>query len=352
MYRWVRPLLFLFPAELAHRFGLWALRCLGAVGFLRDRVRKRRMRDLPELSCQRFGLHFATPLGVGAGLDKSGTAASGLFALGFGFVEVGTVTPRAQPGNPAPRLFRIPEDQALINRMGFNNPGAGEVVRNLRSVFRPGPLGLNIGKNKVTPEEEAVSDYAAAARAVRDAADYVVINVSSPNTPGLRDLQRPERLAPILAAVKVEILGKPLLVKFSPDLEDPDLDAVCDAARAAGVAGLIATNTTATRPSASGVYGEAGGLSGQPLKDAARRALRRARGRVGSEMVLVGVGGMENAADLLERLQDGASLLQAYTALIYGGPGWPRSVSIELARLLRAAGFRSVDEAVGSRGVS
>jgi dihydroorotate dehydrogenase len=348
MYRLVRPLLFLLPAELAHHLGLIAMRWLGALGFVRRRLRRRLTPDLPELACERFGLQFATPLGVGAGLDKAGDAASGLFALGFGFVEVGTVTPRAQPGNPRPRLFRVAADGALVNRMGFNNPGAEAVVARLRGAFRPGPLGLNLGKNKLTPEEGAAADYATAARAVRDIADYVVINVSSPNTPGLRDLQRVERLVPLLEAVRAELPGKPLLLKLSPDLDDPGLDALCDAVKAAGLAGVIATNTTLTRPSAVGSYAEQGGLSGRPLAPLARRALQRVHRRLGVSVALVGVGGLESPADLLERLRDGASLLQAYTGFIYGGPGWPSRATLGLARELRAAGFRSVDEAVGA----
>jgi len=347
MYRWLRRLLFLLPAETAHRLGLWALRWVGRVGFARRRLR-RRLPDLPELACERFGLRFASPLGVAAGLDKEGTAVSGLFALGFGFVEVGTVTPRPQPGNPRPRLFRIPADEALVNRMGFNNPGAAAVTDNLAGAFRPGPLGLNLGKNKNTSDSEAVADYLEAGRVVRGVADYLAVNVSSPNTPGLRDLQRAERLAPLLEALRREVPERPILLKFAPDLTDGELEALCDVALSAGVAGLIATNTTLWRPSPAGAYSETGGLSGRPLAPMASHALRVAYRRTRGELPLVGVGGISTPEDLLARLRDGASLLQAYSAFIYGGPGWPRTATLGLARLLRAAGYRAVDEAVGN----
>ncbi len=346
MYRWLRGFLFLLPAETAHRLGMWVIRLAGRLGFVRRRLR-RQLPDLPELGCERFGLRFSTPLGLAAGLDKEGLAVSGLFALGFGFLEVGTVTPRAQPGNPRPRLFRVPMDRALVNRMGFNNPGVEAVVRHLDGAFRPGPLGVNLGKNKDTPDADAVSDYLAVARAVRRVADYLAVNVSSPNTPGLRDLQRVERLAPLLEALKQEVPDRPILLKFSPDLADRELEALCDVARAAGVAGLIATNTTLWRPSLTGAYREAGGLSGRPLSDLASRALRLAHARTRGELPLVGVGGLSSPEDLLSRLRDGASLLQVYSALIYGGPRWAIGATVGLARLLRTAGYRSVDEAVG-----
>lgn len=348
MYRWLRRLLFLLPPELAHHLGMLALRLVGSWGFARRRLHKRLTPDLPELCCQRFGLQFGTPLGVAAGLDKTGGAAGGLFALGFGFVEVGTVTPRPQPGNPKPRLFRVAADGALVNRMGFNSPGASAVVARLQGGFRPGPLGLNIGKNKLTAESDAIDDYVAAARAVRELADYVVVNVSSPNTPGLRNFERVDWLLPLLTAVRVELPSKPLLLKISPDLDDAGLDALCDAAQEAKIDGLIATNTTVSRPSGEGAYGEAGGLSGRPLGSLSRRTLQRAFGRLPRGVPLIGVGGLETAADLLERLREGASLLQAYTGLVYGGPGWPSQITLGLARDLRAAGFRSVDEAVGA----
>ena len=298
-------------------------------------------------NCERFGLRFPTPLGIAAGLDKEGSAVSGLFALGFGFVEVGTVTPRAQPGNPRPRLFRIPSDQALVNRMGFNNPGAKAVVVHLEGAFRPGPLGINLGRNKDTPDADAVSDYLEVAREARPVADYLAVNVSSPNTPGLRDLQRVERLGPLLEALKREVPDRPILVKFAPDLDDGDLEALCDVASSAGVAGLIATNTTLWRPGSAGAYREVGGLSGLPLGPLASRALRIAYARTRGALPLVGVGGLATPEDLLSRLRDGASLLQGYSAFIYGGPGWALEATLGLAKLLRTAGYRTVDEAVG-----
>ena len=350
MYRWVRALLFLLPAELTHAIGLWAVRWSGRLGFVRRRLR-RLTPDLPELACQRFGLQFPSPLGLAAGMDKDGTAAAGFFALGFGFVEVGTVTPRRQRGNPRPRLFRAVADEAIVNRMGFNNRGATAAARRLWTLARPGPLGLNIGCNKNTPEDGAAADYLAAARAVRQVADYIVVNVSSPNTPGLRDLQRAERLRPLLTALRADVPERPLLLKFAPDLGDDELFALCDVALETGVAGLIATNTTLWRPSTQGAYGEAGGMSGRPLAARAERALALAYGRVGARLPLVGVGGLVDAASFLSRLRAGASLLQAYSAVVYGGPGWARASTLDLARLLRSQGYRSVDEAVGHNAV-
>jgi dihydroorotate dehydrogenase len=346
MYRWLRRLLFLLPAETAHRLGMWAIRWMGRLGFARRRLR-RRLPDLPELVCERFGLRFPSPLGVAAGLDKEGSAVSGLFALGFGFVEVGTVTPRPQSGNPRPRLFRVGNDEALVNRMGFNNPGTQAVIANLGGAFRPGPLGVNLGKNKDTSDADAIADYLAVGRLARGAADYLAVNVSSPNTPGLRDLQKAERLAPLLEALRREIPDRPILLKFAPDLAERDLEAMCDVATSAGVAGLIATNTTLWRPSSAGAYREQGGLSGRPLGPLASQALRIAYRRTRGVLPLVGVGGLSSPEDMLSRLRDGASLLQAYSAFIYGGPGWASSTTLGLCRLLRAAGYRSVDEAVG-----
>jgi len=346
MLRWLRLLLFLLPAETAHAIGLWVIRQCGRMGFLRRRLR-RRLPDLPELHCERFGLQFPTPVGIAAGFDKEGSAVSGLFAMGFGFVEVGTVTPRPQPGNPRPRLFRVRPDGALINRLGFNNPGAEALVAHLAGAVRTGPLGINLGKNKDTPEAEAASDYLTVGRTVRAVADYLVVNVSSPNTPGLRHLQKVERLTPLLSGLVAEIADRPILLKFSPDLDEGELEALCDVAVASGAAGLIATNTTLWRPSGAGSYREAGGLSGRPLAPLASRALRIAHARTKGSLPLVGVGGLSTSEDLLARLRDGASLLQAYTAFIYGGPEWPVDMTLGLSRLLRKAGYRSIDEAVG-----
>ncbi len=350
LYRVLRALLFLLPAETAHDVVLSMVRWFGRRTGLRQRVRRRLLPDLPELASRRFGLQFSHPIGLAAGLDKTGAAASGFFGTGFSFIECGTFTPRAQPGNPRPRLFRVPGDHALVNRMGFNNPGAERAVQNLSTAWRPGPIGVNLGKNKDTPEEEALKDYVDALRTIGATADYFVVNVSSPNTPGLRRLQQPEKLLPLLQGlrrVSDETCRRPVLVKISPDLSEEELRGVCEATLAAGMQGLIATNTTLARPTQEGRYLEQGGLSGAPLEGLAARSLQLAHAYTRGRLPLVGVGGLSTGVEVLARVRLGASLVQAYSGFIYGGPGWVGRAVRELAAELRKAGFRSLDEAVG-----
>jgi dihydroorotate dehydrogenase len=303
-----------------------------------------------------LGLSFPGPVGLAAGFDKDARGTRGLAALGFGFVEVGTVTARAQPGNPKPRMFRLPADRALVNRMGFNNAGAAAAAAALdrsrgRSRARPGGsvVGVNIGKTRAVPDAGAAADYAASARAVAAVADYVVVNVSSPNTPGLRDLQAADRLKPVLVAVRTAldaaVSGRrvPLLVKIAPDLADADVDAVADLALELGLDGIIATNTTVSRaglasPAAEVAAAGAGGLSGPPLRARALEVLTRLHARAGDRLVLIAAGGIETPDDAWERLRAGATLVQAYTGFVYGGPLWPRRMHAGLARRIRAAG--------------
>jgi dihydroorotate dehydrogenase len=304
------------------------------------------------LRVRALGLEFPGPVGLAAGFDKDARGTRGLAALGFGFVEVGTVTARAQPGNPRPRMFRLPADRALVNRMGFNNAGALAAAARLRGRGRGGPVvGVNIGKTRVVPDEEVAGDYAASARAVAGVADYVVVNVSSPNTPGLRDLQATDRLRPVLVAVRAALDASgggrsggrvPLLVKIAPDLADADVDAIADLALELGLDGIIATNTTVSRdglasPSSQVAAAGAGGLSGPPLRARALEMLVRLRARAGDRLVLIAVGGIETPDDAWERLRAGATLVQAYTGFIYGGPLWPRRMHAGLARLARSA---------------
>jgi dihydroorotate dehydrogenase len=310
-------------------------------------LRRRCLPDEPALRVRALGLDFPSPLGLAAGFDKDAAHVDALAALGFGFVEIGTVTAEGQEGNPRPRMFRLPADRALINRMGFNNGGAAAAAARLARRRDPGVVvGINIGKTKAATD--AAADYRASAAALAPLADYLVINVSSPNTPGLRDLQAVEQLEPIVAAVR-EGMGEstvPLLVKIAPDLADADVDAVADLALRIGLDGLIATNTTISRDGLATPPGDvaalgAGGLSGAPLADRSLAVLRRLRDRVGEDFTIISVGGVENASDAWARLAAGATLVQAYTAFIYGGPLWPRRVSRGLAERAREAGSNS-----------
>ena len=300
---------------------------------------------LPSAPVRALGLTFPHPLGLAAGFDKNAVGIDGLGALGFGHVEIGTVTGEPQPGNPRPRLFRLTADRAIVNRMGFNNDGA-EVVATRLAAWRAGGgrtiLGVNIGKSKVVPEHEAAGDYEKSAGLLAPYADYLVVNVSSPNTPGLRDLQAVEKLEPILAAVRRradEVRPDhrvPLLVKIAPDLGDDDVAAVADLAKASALDGIIATNTTISRdglatpaPSVEGIG--AGGLSGRPLTRRSEDVVRMLRQRVGPDLTLVGVGGITTVDDARRRLAAGADLLQGYTAFVYEGPLWPRRIVRGLA---------------------
>jgi dihydroorotate dehydrogenase len=382
-----RVLLRRLPAEMAHAAGFWLIRMAGAVPGGAWLLRRWFMPRDPVLRVQALGLDLPGPLGLAAGFDKDARGADALGALGFAFVEVGTVTAQAQPGNPRPRMFRLPADRALINRMGFNNAGAAVAAERLRrrraaalrdtaqpqraSALRPRDgsqpvaVGVNIGKTKAVPPDEAIADYVASARLVAGVADYVVVNVSSPNTPGLRDLQAASSLRPLLAAVREALDGAtvrggdqgtrrvPLLVKIAPDLADGDVDAIADLAVELGLDGIIATNTTIARPDlATGpavvAAAGAGGLSGAPLRPRALEVLRRLHARAGDRLVLIAAGGIETADDAWERIAAGATLIQAYTGFIYGGPRWPRRLQEDLARRVRDAGLTSISDVRGT----
>ncbi|AZA11437.1 quinone-dependent dihydroorotate dehydrogenase [Corynebacterium gerontici] len=299
-----------------------------------------------------FGVRFPRPLGLAAGFDKNGEAADAWDAIGFGYAELGTVTASPQPGNPQPRLFRLPKDKAILNRMGFNNVGAAEVAGNLRRRHHEGVVGINIGKTKVVAAEDAVADYRRSASLLGDLADYVCVNVSSPNTPGLRDLQAVESLRPILAAVQAATT-KPVLVKIAPDLSDEDVDAVADLALELKLAGIVATNTTISRDGLRSDTAQveamgAGGISGPPVVDRALEVLKRLHTKVDGKLVLIGVGGISTPQQAWERIAAGATLLQGYTAMIYGGPDWIRDIHLGLAQQVREHGLSNIAEAVGS----
>ena len=338
MYRLIRPLLFRLGPERAH--GL-ASAWLRATARLPSRT--------PTLPVRAFGLSFPNPLGLAAGMDKGEALAGSWFRMGFGHVEIGTVTPLPQAGNPRPRLFRLPEHEGLINRLGFNNDGAGTVAGRLRRLRRqPGPIGINIGKNKDTPNDRAVEDYLAAFRALAPFADYVTINVSSPNTPGLRALQ--SALGGLVGAIVHErsALGKalPILVKLSPD--EDRLEEMAISAVDAGADGIVATNTTTDRSPVAGHphAQEAGGLSGAPLRPRALEACKRVYRAVGKRVPIVGAGGIATAEDAYARIRAGATLVQVYTALVYQGPALPRRIVQGLGRLLSRDAL-SLTDAVG-----
>jgi dihydroorotate dehydrogenase len=329
--------------ERAHHLGFGAIRAAAAVPGGAAALRAALGPRDPQLRVKALGLEFPGPFGLAAGFDKNALGIDGLAALGFAFVEIGTVTAQAQPGNPAPRMFRLLRDRCLINRMGFNNDGANVVAGRLaRRAARlkssstgsrsPVILGVNIGKTKIVPEEEAVADYVFSATQLAPYADYLTVNVSSPNTPGLRNLQAVEVLRPLLLAVREAADGAagrrvPLLVKIAPDLADADVEAVADLAVEIGLDGIIATNTTISRaglrtPQAEVEACGAGGLSGPVLLPRALEVIRALRARVGPEMALVGVGGITTAADAQAFLEAGATLVQGFTGFIYEGPFW------------------------------
>lgn len=326
-------------AESAHHTAFRAIRAARPVLAARGRGVRRRATPV-----QAMGLTFPGVLGLAAGFDKNAVGVDALAALGFSFVEIGTVTGEGQPGNDRPRLFRLPQDRAIVNRMGFNNDGAEVVARRLAARAagrheRDVVLGVNIGKTKVVPEDEAVADYEKSTRLLAPHADYLVVNVSSPNTPGLRDLQAVDKLRPLLEAVRrvadeVTPVRVPLLVKIAPDLSDEDVLAVADLALDLRLDGIVATNTTISREGLASTPDEiaavgAGGLSGAPVRHRANEVMRMLRDRVGPDLTLIGVGGISTPQDARERLEAGATLLQAYTGFVYGGPAWP-------ARLQRA----------------
>ncbi|HUD37266.1 MAG TPA: dihydroorotate dehydrogenase (quinone) [Streptosporangiaceae bacterium] len=404
------------PAETAHTLGFWLIRSCSAVPLLRVLVRAWLARPDEVLAVRALGLDFASPVGLAAGFDKDARAPDAFGMLGFAFVEVGTVTAEAQPGNPKPRMFRLPADRALVNRMGFNNHGAAAAAARLRArrarrsgavgparpvgqsrvVGRPRPasrsgavgrarpvgqpgavgrarpvgqplgrpvvVGVNIGKTKAVPYADVIGDYVASAKAVGREASYLVVNVSSPNTPGLRDLQEPETLRSLLTAVRAALDGVadrrvPLLVKLALDLADEDIEAVARVAVDVGADGIIAGNTAVSRaglvtPAQQVEAAGPGGLSGAPLRARAVEVLARLHAQVGGKLVLVSTGGIETWEDAWERIQAGATLIQGYTGFVYAGPTWARDINAGLARQVRRTGLDSIQQAVGMAATS
>jgi dihydroorotate dehydrogenase len=356
----MRRAMFRMEAEPAHELGMKALRSGFAAPFYAD------ARSFGIGPVRRFGLEFANPVGIAAGFDKNAVAVNQLASLGFGFVEVGTVTLKPQTGNPKPRMFRLPDDEALINRLGFNNEGAEAVAKRLASLERKCVVGVNIGKNKSVPNEEATENYLAAFRLLQPQADYVAVNISSPNTPNLRDLQKSENLDELLGVLQdanwqtsgqrdtdrsSATRPKPLLVKIAPDLSEAEIEAAVNVCRKHDVSGIIATNTTIGRNGLRTANVESigtGGLSGRPLTSRSTEVVSTIYKYSNGKLPVIGVGGVFDAWDAFEKIAAGASLVQAYTGFIYSGPTFAREVNEGLAKILKERGFSSVDEAVGS----
>ena len=345
-------------AERAHSLALKVLRRAGRIPGGQRALEAAAPEPDDRLRLRVWNLPFANPLGVAAGLDKNAVAVEPLIALGFGHVEVGTVTLIPQEGNDRPRAWRVPESCAVLNAMGFPNDGAARLRHQLLPLRPRGVVGVNIGKNKETPAEQAAAEYASLLEAVFEVAQYITINVSSPNTPGLRSLQMADELATILALCResnermATLLNrdpKPLLVKIAPDLTDAEIDGVADAAVANGIQGIVATNTTTSRDGIPEQYRDyPGGLSGAPLKERANAVVRTLYRRVGNQMPIIGVGGISSGADAIERIRSGATLVQLYTAFIYAGPALPARILREMSADADQHGWRSVTDIVGA----
>ncbi len=366
----LRPILFRFPTETAHDIGIHSLRSGLGYEFAQKAAQKRfAVNSFGVLD--RFGLKFSNPLGMAAGFDKNGLVVNQLAALGFGFVEVGTVTLEPQTGNPKPRLFRLPEDQALINRLGFNNDGTRAVVERLKRGHSKCVLGVNIGKNKDVSIYDAIENYLKSFDLAYEVADYIAVNVSSPNTPDLRELQKAENLEELLRVLqernkelhlKAQGGGKtrdsrhdgmPLLVKIAPDLNETEIEAIVDISMRLGISGIIATNTTIKREGLKTnrdfvtEFG-AGGLSGKPLTERSNEVIRTIYRFSKGKLPIIGVGGVFSAEDAFEKITSGACLVQVYTGFVYQGFSFARSVNVGLAKIVKERGFDKLDDAIGS----
>jgi len=339
IYPLLRPALFLLDAERAHRLTIDALKLMRHGGPSRPGA----------LATEVAGIRFPNPLGMAPGFDKDAEVPDAVLGLGFGFTEIGTVTPRPQPGNPQPRLFRLQEDRAVINRMGFNNGGLDAARARLAKRKQVGVVAANVGANKDSTDR--IADYLAGIAAFRDLASYITVNISSPNTPGLRDLQGDKELNDLLSAIAAERQAgdPPVFLKVAPDLDDAAPARIVEAAIKHGIAAIIVSNTTITRPPLKSRHaGEAGGLSGAPLRDLAQARLRDFHAAAKGAIPLVGVGGIASAEDAWARIRAGASLVQLYSAMVYEGPGLARKITRGLERLMKQGGFASIAEAVGS----
>jgi|TARA_B110000881_G_scaffold33905_1_gene26287 dihydroorotate dehydrogenase len=342
----VRPLLALMDSEKAHGRALFGLKIASFTVLGRLILRVLYKPRHVESNC--LGMNFANPLGLAAGMDKKAEAMRGWETLGFGFIEVGGVTEHEQSGNPKPRMFRSSKHSALVNRMGFNNPGSEKMATRLAKASKPNiPLLLNVGKSRTTNLEDAHLDYARTVERCGPYVDGFVINVSSPNTPNLRELQKDEDLARIIKAVQVYSADKPVLIKISPDLEDMQIRSVVDTARHQGCAGIIATNTTTNRPEEEGVMLETGGLSGKPLRSRSTKVIRLIADHTDGQWPIIGVGGISNADDAWEKIINGASLIQVYSAMVFQGASVVKDIVNGLDKKLKAEGLDNLEQAIG-----
>jgi len=355
--RVVRPLLFRQDSEIAHNKAVQALARVSRSSFACSAVKA--LYGAPDLPAQAFGLRFPNPVGLAAGMDKHAAAVPGWAALGFGFAELGGVTWHAQPGNPPPRMFRAIPDEAVINRMGFNNSGAEAVAQKLAAWKQSGrwpdhPVGINLGKSKITPLENAAEDYANSFRVLRDLADFFVVNVSSPNTPNLRQLQDKAALDEIFSALQAHNASrKPILVKVAPDLTFEALDEILELVAPRQIAGIVATNTTIARPPTDNaklqqIYAETGGLSGRPLRARSTEIVRHLYQQTRGKVPIIGVGGIFTAADAWEKLAAGASLVQVYTGMVYEGPGIAKNIVRGLVQRMEREGIHDLQSVIGS----
>jgi dihydroorotate dehydrogenase len=356
----IRPILFRFETETAHEFGMESLK-IGLSSKTAQSLFSKRFNNNSFGELERFGLKFRNPLGIAAGFDKNGKVVNQLAALGFGFVEVGTVTFEPQEGNPKPRLFRLPKDKALINRLGFNNEGTLNVVERLKQIKPNCVLGVNIGKNKDVPNEKATKNYLASFNIAFQVADYIAVNVSSPNTPNLRELQKASELENLLWTLQkrnIEMsIGKkikPLLVKIAPDLEESEIEEIVDICLKLNLAGIIAINTTIKRNDLLTEQKKIeeignGGLSGKPVAKRSNEVISKIYGYSNGKLPIIGVGGVFTAEDAFEKIASGACLIQAYTGFIYQGISFARDINAGLAKILEQKGFKSLDEAIGCK---
>lgn len=340
MYKIIRPLLFRGDVETMHERALGLGRVFSGAR-LQGAIRRLYAFDHSSLHVHIFGIDFPNPVGLAAGFDKNGYLLDILGAFGFGFIEIGTVTPRPQPGNPRPRLFRMEREQGLVNRLGFNNEGVEVIAQRLKKRTSSIIVGVNIGKNKDTPNEKAVEDYETCFRALRELVDYIVVNVSSPNTPNLRKLQEKDSLTTILTRLQeLNKNKKPILLKVAPDLLDGQLDDIIEVVRKTEIAGIVATNTIKT---------EDGGLSGRPLQNRSTEVIRYLHQKSQGTIPIIGVGGIFSGKDAYEKIIAGSSLVQLYTGLIYEGPGLVKNIKKDLVTRIKADGFSNIEEAVGTK---